>query len=109
MLALVRRLRTGLEIALLAAQVDQLEARVLAALADVWYRKGTHMPDPKIERLLFSADRMITVTGTQREIDAACSRLAHRTGACVQVAVVVGRYRRRCKDRPQGGYDPVGS
>jgi len=110
MLEFVWSLWRVLEIARLSARVEQLEGRVLVALADVWYRKDPNMPDPKIERVLFSADRMITVTGTQRQVDAAAGRLAHRTGECVRVAVVVGHYhRRRCKDRPQGGYDPVGS
>jgi len=100
---------------LLLNKVEQLEARVLFMMADLWYRihhPEVSMADARVNRMLISHDRddpgnthTLVVTGTQEEIEAAAQRLSRRTRSCVTVAVIVGRYHRRgCDDLSRGGY-----
>lgn len=60
--------------------------------------------------MLVSGQRHWVVTGTQQEIERSARKMAHITGTCVTVSVIVGHYHRRgCDERRQGGYQADGN
>lgn len=108
--------------------LDDLEARVIDILADLWMRyrqlepemvarKSKSKPrselasDVRITRLLVPREGAgLCCTGTPAQIEAAARRMAQRTRSCVTIAVVVGQYHlKRCDQVPDGGYVPEGN
>lgn len=99
------------------SEIEKLELRVIALLADLWHRRvatATGCAEDKatmqITRILISGDEQVRVTGTEDQINTACARMASRTKTCVTVAVIVGHYHRKgCDERPAGGLQMVGN
>jgi hypothetical protein len=92
-------------------RIRQLNTSVDAIEEELVDEHMAKQTKPRITRTIMSAGidqarEVLSLTGTEDEIEAACARLAKRHRGCVMIYARVGTYHvKHCDERPEGGMD----